>query len=473
MSRQTGAVLLASVASRRCARCAAPAAPGSRLNGGRHGGYPTVARHGRHLGAAAAAPTLPRTDSRSSGLSADNLGRRKSVVLAIDRSRSMAGAPLAEAAWPQRQPSSPRSPRATAVAVVAFGPHAVQLRPVLDRDDRRRRRAADARRRRERRAPRSTTRSSLGREHAARSQAGRPRVIVLLTDGNDVVEQASLARRARGRAQSRCARLPDRDRRPRRLTTAPLRQLASQTGGSYHGGRLERDPRGRLRVDRRASSAAPGAFDYVTAARPGDTARAAACVAGPARATPCTDFAVPGDVEAAQRDGNPLVRCCRHAIYGRRRAAAHRCSSRSSCSRRGFLARLDAPGLLAEATPRPARRGRAQARKRAEPRRARRRAERPLPRDRDEPSAHRRQLAEAAAHARAGRPAAAHGRVRLPDGRLRLFVARARSRRSSGRSSLAILVVARDRRAASRSASSGIEGAGGGCAPSRTSCPTC
>ena len=74
----------------------------------------------------ARAPRLTENGKRVNGLEAANLGRAKSVVLAVDRSQSMRGQALADAsraarAFVRKKPSSDR------IAVVAVGKRAVQL----------------------------------------------------------------------------------------------------------------------------------------------------------------------------------------------------------------------------------------------------------------------------------------------------------------------------------------------------------
>ena len=74
----------------------------------------------------ARAPRLTENGKRVYGLDAANLGRAKSVVLAVDRSQSMQGQALLDAsraarAFVRKKPSSDR------IAIVAVGKRAVQL----------------------------------------------------------------------------------------------------------------------------------------------------------------------------------------------------------------------------------------------------------------------------------------------------------------------------------------------------------
>src|SRR4029077_14542430 len=60
------------------------------------------------------------------GVIALNLGQAKAVVLAIDDSESMAGAPLRDAVNAASRFIAAK-PRADAVAVLSFGPHPISL----------------------------------------------------------------------------------------------------------------------------------------------------------------------------------------------------------------------------------------------------------------------------------------------------------------------------------------------------------
>ena len=166
------------------------------------------------------------------GLEAVNLGDAKSVVLAIDRSQSMAGASLADAIA-ARERSSPQAMPPTAIAVVAFGRAGGPAHRLLDLDrptptarsrDARRRRAARHRAlRRRRRSPPSRSRAS--------QLAGR--VIIVLTDGSDVSSHASLDAGGRRRAQRRRVRLSDRDRGPAVRPDARCRRSPRRPAARY------------------------------------------------------------------------------------------------------------------------------------------------------------------------------------------------------------------------------------------------
>ena len=105
---------------------AAPAAAGVSVTSVNTGGFPTVHATVVSSRGSAAAPRVTENGHPVAGLVSQNLGHAKAVVLAIDDSRSMIGAPLA-AAVAAAQSFIKSKPRADAVAVLSFGPHPVSL----------------------------------------------------------------------------------------------------------------------------------------------------------------------------------------------------------------------------------------------------------------------------------------------------------------------------------------------------------
>ena len=97
----------AALCARRAGRRAA-----SQVRGVDASGYPNVRLTRRHAPSPSEAPRRrSRTASRRPACRRENLGRAKSVVLAIDRSRSMKGAAASRMRSPRRGRSSPRSAR--------------------------------------------------------------------------------------------------------------------------------------------------------------------------------------------------------------------------------------------------------------------------------------------------------------------------------------------------------------------------
>src|SRR3989440_8365989 len=221
-----GLVLVSGFAA--LATVASTATAGVRLNGVDFGAYPAVGATVLTSVPSAVAPTLRENGRPVVGLRATNLGRSKNVVLALDTSRSMAGKPLAQAAAAATAfvASKPASDR---IALVTFGQHAAQQGPfstaTIDSDNALRTLAVGAN---------SGTALwdavDLSARLLASQQGGR--VVVLLTDGNDVGSRASesdalLSLHKAGAVVYPIAFGSHAD-------STGLKLLASQTGGSFH-----------------------------------------------------------------------------------------------------------------------------------------------------------------------------------------------------------------------------------------------
>ena len=262
-------------------------------------GFPTVRVTVVSPAAASAPPTVTENGRRVVGLHAVNLASSKSVVVAIDRSRSMSGAKLADALQAAREFLHAKAP-SDRVAVVAFGSRAVQLSPfsssTAEADDALRTLAVD-------KANGTALYDGLQLSvNALGSQDGRSRVVVLLTDGKDVSSKVSLADALRT-AHSAGALVYPIAIGGDSATTAPLKQMASETGGSFKAA---------------ASSSSLSAVyssiaselkrtwlvDYVTAARPGEKLHLRVALNPEGAAS--TDFTVPGDVQVPDTGGSKL-----------------------------------------------------------------------------------------------------------------------------------------------------------------------
>jgi tight adherence protein B len=261
-------------------------------------GYPTVHATVVTSTPSTEAPMLTENGRRVPVVSAENLGRAKSVVLAVDRSQSMDGGALENATYAARRFVATK-PQADRIAVVAVASKALQLTrfasSVIDADIALRTMAVD-------KVYGTALYDSV--VLSARQLAQEPhlgRVIVLVTDGQETTSRASLddavlAARKAG-ALVYVVGIESADFRP-----APLRQLAAGTGGAYFG------------VD---SSEAIGSvygaianelartwrFEYVTAARPGERLELAATVG---RESGTAALQVPGTLERPS-DGTSLV----------------------------------------------------------------------------------------------------------------------------------------------------------------------
>ena len=107
---------------------AAPAAAAAsiQVKGIDTSGYPTIRLSVVTPGSLSAHPSLLEDGKQVAGFEAENLGRSKSVVLAVDRSQSMAGRSLADATTAARAFVDAK-PEVDRVAVVTFGSKPVLL----------------------------------------------------------------------------------------------------------------------------------------------------------------------------------------------------------------------------------------------------------------------------------------------------------------------------------------------------------
>jgi len=188
VSRRASRLLVAAV----LAVLVTPVAAGASLSlrGIDTSGYPTVrVTVVAPVAQTAAPPTLTENGNQVVGLHAVNLAATKSVVIAIDRSRSMAGTKLADALAAARAFLRTKA-ASDKVSVVGFGSKAVQLTPftqsTAEADDALRLLRVDSKNGTALYDALQLSGSSL------RSQVARARVVVLLTDGKDVSSQTSL-----------------------------------------------------------------------------------------------------------------------------------------------------------------------------------------------------------------------------------------------------------------------------------------
>jgi tight adherence protein B len=176
-------------------------------------------------------PTVKENGRAVAGLDASNLGRSKSIVLAIDRSASMSGQAIVDAiagarAFVGAKPPSDR------LAVAAFGSEAVALTDfstsTLDADSALRALNVDP--------VRGTALYDavvLG-ARALAVEENPARVLILLTDGNDSGSEADLAdavaaARADGIAVYAIGIAGS------GFSPEPIKQIADETGGNFYG----------------------------------------------------------------------------------------------------------------------------------------------------------------------------------------------------------------------------------------------
>jgi tight adherence protein B len=250
------------------ASSAAAASQGLRIAGVDTAGYPHVVLNVVTQAHVSKTPRLLENGAPVSGFDAVNLGDAKSLVVAIDNSRSMTGAALANAksaarTFVHRKHGSDR------IAVVAFGRRAVQLTGFSTSSA-----EAEGVLGGLSVAGRSGTALYDAVVQAAQSLRASPlagRVIVVLTDGSDVSSHASLeaavtaARRAGASVYPIGIEGPD-------FNPTALKALAHGTNGTYYGAgssaALEQ-----IYASIAAELDSTWRLGYDTTARPGDAIR--------------------------------------------------------------------------------------------------------------------------------------------------------------------------------------------------------
>jgi tight adherence protein B len=247
---------------------AAPAAAGVRIGGFDASGYPQIQATVVGTAPSDRAPTVTENGSAVAGLTAQNLGREKAVVLALDRSQSMAGAALANAKA-AAQTFARVTSSADRLSIVAFGHAATTLTGLSAGGTE----AAVALGgvTVDRRSGTALYDAVVLAASALESQPLPGRVIVLLSDGRDVSSSATLdeaiaaARGAHAGVYAIAAAGAGFD-------AAPLRRLAGSTGGTYHrvGSTAQLT---RVYASIAQELARTWQVRFTTTSRPGDTLR--------------------------------------------------------------------------------------------------------------------------------------------------------------------------------------------------------
>jgi tight adherence protein B len=278
-----------------------PATAGAavQLRGVETSAYPTIHASVVSPAGAAVSPTLSENGTPVAGLQLQNLGRAKAIVLAVDRSQSMRGAPLADASSAARSFVAAKQ-GADEVSVVAFGSRATTLAPfstvALDG-------AAALSRLKSDSARGTALYDSVAL--AARLLGSHPlpgRVIIVLSDGADNASKRSLST-AIAAAHAANAAVYAVGIEGEGFTPAPLEELASATGGQYYGASSSADLKsvyGTIASVLRRT----WRVQYVTAARPGDRIQLQASVVGAGSAVQAVgiprDLASPSSAEPSK-----------------------------------------------------------------------------------------------------------------------------------------------------------------------------
>jgi tight adherence protein B len=229
------------------------------------------------------------------GFDATNLAHGKSVVLAIDRSQSMKGKPLAQAVAAARAFVQAR-PQGDRIAITTFATRATFLTGF----------SPDS----------SDTFGALGSIKvdpkqgtmlyddlvlAAHKQARVPfagRVIIIVTDGNETRSTSTLEQAIAAARAAQAAVYVVAIESPQ-FNPAPLEEIAEKTGGRYFG-TSSSEGIARVYATIAKELARTWRVEYVTAARPGDRIRVSASVVG--HGSVDSQIAIPG---AAPNDPAP------------------------------------------------------------------------------------------------------------------------------------------------------------------------
>jgi len=233
------------------------------------------------------APRLTENGVRVSGLEAANLGSAKSVVLAVDRSQSMRGQAMADASRAARA-FVRRKPRSDRIAVVAVGKRAVQLTgfssATIDADAALRGVEVDQVQGTALYDAIVLSAEALGAETLA------SRVLILLTDGQEVSSEATLEAAIAAARKAGVTVYPIAIESPS-FSPAPLKRLARATGGRYSGARDSAALVG-VYTSIAAELKRTWQLTYTTSARPGEKVRLAGAGASLTAAIPGTSAVV-------------------------------------------------------------------------------------------------------------------------------------------------------------------------------------
>ena len=245
-------------------------------------------------------PKIRENGRPVAGIEATNLGVHKSVILAIDRSRSMLGKPLADATAAARAFVAAK-PATDRIAVTTFATQAFALTgfstSTIDADGALRTVSVD---------PVEGTKLYDDVVLSARMLAGEPlpaRIIILVTDGQETESKASLDE-AITAAKSAGVNVFVIGIESDRFKPEPLQRLADATNGSYYGTASTEalaDVYTSIAEDLRRT----WHLEYVTSARPGDRLDLVVELPGGDEVT--AQLTAPGDAPSAAAKPSPLL----------------------------------------------------------------------------------------------------------------------------------------------------------------------
>ena len=239
-------------------------------------------------------PSLEENGGAVAGLTAQNLARAKSVVLAVDSSRSMKGQALEDATAAARAFIGAKPP-ADRIAVVTFGHEAASVTgfstSTIDADTALRTLGID-----------DTQGTALydAIVLSARSLAGETfpaRVVIVLTDGKDVSSAATIEEAVAAAREAGVAVYAIGIEGPQ-FSPAPLEQIAAETGGKYFAA-ASSEALGDVYSSLAEELKRTWQLEYVTAARPGEQFTIEAAASGQ---TATAEVTAPGVAAPAVRE---------------------------------------------------------------------------------------------------------------------------------------------------------------------------
>jgi tight adherence protein B len=263
-------------------------------------GYPTIRLSVVTTGSLSAQPKLEENGAPVSGYDAENLGRSKSVILAVDRSRSMAGRSLADATRAARAFVAAK-PDVDRIGIVTFGRTPVQLTTLtaspIDAQGALRDVAVDAHQG-------TALYDAIVLSAQALDQEEYPgRVIIVLTDGRDVSSKATLKGAVEAARKAGASVYPI-GIVGKGFSPGPLQRIARETGGTYYPAASTTTLR-KIYASIAAELSRTWRLSYLTSARPGDSIELRATVAGLGAAT--KKLTIPGTASAGGPKASGLL----------------------------------------------------------------------------------------------------------------------------------------------------------------------
>ena len=241
----------------------------------------------------ATAPTLSENGEEVTGLTATNLGRAKSIVLAVDRSQSMVGKPLEDAVAAARAFVAAK-PDEDRIAVATYATKPVMLTgfqtSTIDADSALRSISVDP-------VQGTTLYDALVLSSSSlSSESNLGRVIIIVTDGNEASSEATLEQTITA-AQDAGVSIYVVGIESQLFNPVPLQQLADATGGKYYG-TASTEALSEVYTSIAEELSRTWRLEYVTTALPSENVEVAATAAGE---TATVKLTVPGEGVATRK----------------------------------------------------------------------------------------------------------------------------------------------------------------------------